>query len=64
MPLYEYRCDDCNEVYDDVRPVAKRDDPVEHSGCDGTLSRVFNSPGISIEGRAYVYRGDPNRMFD
>lgn len=64
MPLYEYKCQDCGETIDFVRPVAERNEPVCHGACGGEAKRVWQVPGISIEGRAFVYRGDPNRMFD
>jgi len=33
MPLYEYRCKDCGEVFDKLRPVSKADDEILCPRC-------------------------------
>lgn len=66
MPRYEYECPEGHRE-EIVRPVDERDEPVTcprlEAGecCGGSLRRVFHSPGMSIEGRAFKeYTGDIN----
>ncbi len=33
MPLYEYRCKDCGEFFDKLRPVSKADDEIRCPRC-------------------------------
>jgi len=39
MPIYEYRCLDCNESFDKLRPMSKADDPVACMYCEGLNTR-------------------------
>ena len=56
MPTYEYRCKDCGEHLEVVQSFA--DDPLTMCPrCEGTLKKVFNSPGISFKGSGF-YKND------
>ena len=56
MPTYEYRCKDCGENLEVVQSFS--DDPLTVCPrCEGTLKKVFNSPGISFKGSGF-YKND------
>lgn len=33
MPVYEYYCDRCGKIYESLRPVSRRDEPVPCPKC-------------------------------
>jgi putative FmdB family regulatory protein len=52
MPFYEYRCEECGESFEVLRPVTRRDDPAVCPNCGGhdverrlTLFATANSSG-------------------
>jgi putative FmdB family regulatory protein len=55
MPVYEYRCEECNDIFELRRPAAESSAatlcPEGHSGARRVLS-VFSSPGRSQTGMA------------
>jgi len=50
MPLYEYRCPECDTTFDARRPMAEASDPIDcpngHVGSRRLLS-VFASTGVA-----------------
>ncbi|CCF85411.1 FmdB family zinc ribbon protein [Nitrolancea hollandica] len=53
MPLYTFRCDDCNETFDVFRPMREAGDPVTHR-CGRTARRRFDSSsGVIIRPVGY-----------
>lgn len=62
MPLYEYQCDDCEEITELERPHLERHDPVkcDHCGSENTqliLSRTsFTLQGVGWAGDGYKGR--------
>lgn len=44
MPTYEYVCDPCELVDEEVRTYEKRDDPMECPKCDAPMKRQFAAP--------------------
>ena len=42
MPLYEYECEDCHEVFDELRRAADREKPIECPECGGDGHVVFS----------------------
>lgn len=39
MPIYEYRCLDCDRAFDELRPISKADDPIACAYCEGLNTR-------------------------
>ena len=35
MPLYEYECEKCHEVFDELRSVSEREEPIACPTCSG-----------------------------
>lgn len=47
MPLYDFKCDDCDQVVEVFRPMAEATDPLECKNCGKSMRRLYNSFGIS-----------------
>ncbi len=43
MPLYEYKCDGCDEVFFELRPSKEREDPIRCPDCGGEGHVVFST---------------------
>ncbi len=51
MPLYEYRCPDCDETFDLFRPLADRDQPISCPRCGGMRARrALSRVSASVKG--------------
>lgn len=52
MPIYEYRCQSCNETFEIIQKFA--DAPLtEHAGCGGTVARLLSAPGLQFKGSGW-----------
>jgi putative FmdB family regulatory protein len=52
MPIYEYRCDDCGEVFEAIQRIS--DEPLgacRH--CGGAAERIVSSPAIQFLGSGW-----------
>ena len=36
MPIYDYKCDDCKDVFTKIRKIAERNDPSTCPSCRGS----------------------------
>jgi putative FmdB family regulatory protein len=43
MPLYEYKCDKCDEVFFELRRASEREDPITCPDCGGHGQIVFST---------------------
>lgn len=60
MPLYEYYCEQCNGVFELIRPVRDAARPQPCPECDDDAKRI-----LSKEWAAFIYRdGMPRRLPD
>ncbi|RJP75392.1 MAG: zinc ribbon domain-containing protein [Candidatus Zixiibacteriota bacterium] len=54
MPIFEYRCPDCQQEFDEIRPFADRDEPVSCPHCGSRRSErkisLFGTTGWSSGG--------------
>lgn len=57
MPIYEYRCQDCRTIFEEMRSMSRADDPITCSKCGGKESKriislvVAHSKGVkSVSG--------------
>jgi len=39
MPIYPYRCLDCDRDFDKLRPMTRADDPIACAYCEGSNTR-------------------------
>ena len=52
MPLYEYRCSQCQRVFEVMQKFS--DEPLtEHEGCGGKVERLISAPGLQFKGSGW-----------
>src|SRR5215813_2695779 len=52
MPLYDYRCHGCGEVFEVKQKFA--DEPLKvHEGCGGDLERLISPPAFQFKGSGW-----------
>lgn len=52
MPLYEYKCRSCGEVFEVMQRFS--DKPLEvHDGCGGALERLLSPPAFHFKGSGW-----------
>jgi putative FmdB family regulatory protein len=52
MPLYEYHCRRCDEVFE-VRQKFSDDPLVVHDGCGGEVDRLLSPPALQFKGSGW-----------
>ncbi|HEY6104265.1 MAG TPA: FmdB family zinc ribbon protein [bacterium] len=53
MPIYEYRCSNCNHVFEVSHEVGGNPGPCPNCGATGTAHRVFTSVGLIFKGSGF-----------
>jgi putative FmdB family regulatory protein len=48
MPIYEYRCEPCDETYEAVFPISDRDSEQHCRDCSTPLIRICSVPSLKI----------------
>ena len=52
MPLYEYKCEKCEVVFERLQRYS--DDPVTvHEGCGGNVVKLLSAPGFHFKGSGW-----------
>lgn len=52
MPLYEYRCAKCGNVFEVLQKFS--DEPLtQHEGCGGSVERLISAPGLQFKGTGW-----------
>ncbi len=52
MPLYEYKCEQCDEVFEVMQKFS--DAPLElHDGCGGRVRRLISVPALQFKGNGW-----------
>ena len=52
MPLYEYRCSKCGDVFEVIQKFS--DEPVKtHEACGGDVERLVSSPAFQFKGSGW-----------
>jgi putative FmdB family regulatory protein len=52
MPIYEYKCERCNEVFEVRQKFA--DEPVTvHENCGGAVRRLMSAPALQFKGTGW-----------
>jgi putative FmdB family regulatory protein len=52
MPLYEYRCLNCNEIFE-VRQKFSDEPVATHSACGGQGHRLLSAPQLHFKGSGF-----------
>ncbi len=60
MPLYEYKCNKCNEVFEVLQRFS--DAPVKvHEGCGGKVARLLTAPTFQFKGSGFYITDYSNK---
>lgn len=52
MPIYEYRCSKCGDVFEKLQKFS--DAPLQvHEGCGGPVERLISKSGFSLKGSGW-----------
>jgi putative FmdB family regulatory protein len=52
MPIYEYKCDSCGEVFEKRQTFA--DEPLtQHEKCGGPVHRLLSAPAFQFKGSGW-----------
>jgi putative FmdB family regulatory protein len=52
MPLYEYKCENCGEVFELIQKFS--DTPLTtHEKCGGTVHRLLSAPALQFKGSGW-----------
>jgi putative FmdB family regulatory protein len=52
MPLYEYRCENCGDVFEVMQRFS--DAPLtQHSKCGGSVHRLISAPALQFKGSGW-----------
>lgn len=52
MPIYEYHCDRCDEVFEVKQRISE--DPLrEHPGCGGPVERLISATSFRLKGTGW-----------
>lgn len=52
MPLYEYKCASCGDVFEVIQKF--EDAPLTtHEGCGGSVERLLSSPALQFKGSGW-----------
>jgi len=52
MPLYEYKCASCGDVFEVIQKFG--DAPLTtHEGCGGSVKRLLSSPALQFKGSGW-----------
>ena len=57
MPIYEYRCKDCQELFDALRSMSKADDPIACQNCKSLNTRRQISAAYAHSGGRVIAGG-------
>ena len=56
MPIYEYKCKKCGEVWEVILPVGVNKN-LTCTKCGGTMARVPSVPSIQFKGEGWTKKG-------
>jgi putative FmdB family regulatory protein len=52
MPIYEYKCDKCGDVYERIQGFS--DEPLKvHDGCGGEVHRLISAAALQFKGSGW-----------
>ena len=52
MPLYEYKCDQCGQVFEVIQRFS--DEPLKtHESCGGAVQRLLSAPALQFKGSGW-----------
>ena len=57
MPVYQYKCTDCNKVTEEVRGITENVPDLFCKTCNLTLKRLYSNIGVTFNGSGF-YKTD------
>ena len=52
MPMYEYKCASCGDVFEVIQKFS--DEPLHvHPGCGGAVERLISAPSLQFKGSGW-----------
>ena len=59
MPLYEYRCEDCENEFEEMLHFSERDDPINEpcSSCKGKVQLKMSMGSFHLKGSGWYKDG-------
>jgi putative FmdB family regulatory protein len=57
MPLYEYKCSECDELFEELRPIRSRTQPINCDKCGAVAEHVLST--VNTLGKASEETQDP-----
>ena len=52
MPMYEYKCEKCDQVFEVIQRFS--DEPLKtHEGCGGHVERLISAPAFQFKGSGF-----------
>lgn len=59
MPIYEYRCQKCNTVHEELVPMSERNLPrvCQKDGCGGESQHIVSASHFQLEGVTGAFPG-------
>jgi putative FmdB family regulatory protein len=60
MPIYEYKCMDCNSNVEVSRGFNDPDVAPMCTNCHGTMQRHYGSVGVQFKGSGFYKTDNPN----
>lgn len=55
--IYEYKCDTCKDVVEEIRPMADRDLPLKCETCGGDRYKIMSRTNFSLKGGGWAGDG-------
>ncbi len=53
MPIFEYRCKECNETYEEfIR--SKEEEPTSCKKCGGDLEKIISTTSFVLKGKGWA----------
>ena len=52
MPLYEYKCAKCGDIFEVIQKFSDKPLP-EHPGCGGAVERLVSAPTLQFKGSGW-----------
>ena len=57
MPTYEYKCNQCEHMFETIRSYRERETEINCPQCGMTSSRVYSAPAVQFKGTGFYSTG-------
>ena len=61
MPLYSYHCEQCDEVYENMRSIKQRDVKLICPRCKESCTRILDLSSFQLKGGGWYKDGYSNK---